>query len=281
MVKVFPIRCLIAAAITAVAGCTGVSFPEPVDAIENAGPPDIDLSQYELTFEDEFRKLDVSGRRCDTKWIAHTPWNGDFGSARFVDPSRNFPFATRQGLLRIEARNDPARGWESGLMAGWNTCDDGFSQQYGYFEIRTMLPAGDGFWPAFWLIGSDRSRFTAEIDVFEHHSARPDRFSSTVHVHPRAEGVKRVNVGKFHEVPAGTLYRGFNTYGVSIDETDIVFYFNRREIWRTPTLDEFRQPLYVLFNLAMEADEVTADTPPQAFMYVDYVRAYARKPASE
>ena len=70
--------------------CAGPGFPELKDALP-AGTPDIDLAGYEMTYEETFDKLDVPGRRCDSEWIAHTPWNGDFGSAIFVDPSRNFP----------------------------------------------------------------------------------------------------------------------------------------------------------------------------------------------
>jgi len=164
-----------------VAACAGSEFPKADDALP-ISEPDINLADYRLTFEDDFQKLDVSGRRCDSQWIAHTPWNGDFGSAVFVDPSRDFPFKTKRGLLRIEARKEPGTGWLSGLLSARNTCDEGFSQQYGYFEIRAMLPPGDGFWPAFWLIGVNRENYTAEIDVFEHHGVRPDQFVSTLHV---------------------------------------------------------------------------------------------------
>jgi len=105
-----------------VSGCTVVEFPEARDATP-AVEPDIDLAKYTLTFEEEFRRVDVSAWRCDTRWIAHTPWKGDFGAARFADPSRGFPFMTKKGLLRIEARNDPALGWQSGLLSARNTCD--------------------------------------------------------------------------------------------------------------------------------------------------------------
>lgn len=258
------------------AACAGPDFPEPVDALP-AVEPDIDLSQYKITYEENFNRLDISGRRCDSEWIAHTPWNGDFGSAVFVDPSRGFPFKTKKGLLRIEAQKDPSHGWLSGLLSGYNTCDEGFTQKFGYFEIRTMLPAGDGFWPAFWLIGVDRENYTAEIDIFEHHGVNPDQFASTVHVYPRAEGVSEVNLSYTHKVPENALVSGFNTYGVSIEEEDTVFYFNRKEIWRVKTSEEFKQPLYILLNLAMDAGETTDMTPSPAFMYVDYVRVYAKK----
>jgi beta-glucanase (GH16 family) len=272
----------IGAALMALAGtaCAGPDFPQAVDALP-AEQSDIDLSNYKITYEENFNRLDVSGRRCDSEWIAHTPWNGDFGSAAFVDPSRGFPFKTKKGLLRIEARKDPSHGWLSGLLSGYNTCGEGFTQQYGYFEIRTMLPAGDGFWPAFWLIGVNRENYTAEIDIFEHHGVRPDQFASTIHVYPRTEGVAEVNRSNTYKVPQNALVSGFNTYGVSVEEDDMVFYFNRKEIWRIETGEEFKQPLFILLNLAMDARETTDLTPTPAHMYVDYVRVYAKKDGAE
>ena len=262
-----------------VAGCatTTAPFPSLESAYEPAGADDISLTDYALTFEDEFDRLDASGRRCDTRWIAHTPWGGDFGAAAFMDPSRGFPFVTQEGMLRIEARKEEGR-WLAGLLSSHNTCGEGFAQKFGYFELRAKLPPeADGFWPAFWLIGVDRSRYTAELDVFEQHSMRPERLVSSVRVHARAEGVEPHHVYSMYHAPEGSLSDGFNTYGVSIEEEEIVVYFNRREIWRTATPEEFKQPMYILFNLAMEPGEISENTPEQAFMYVDYVKVYARQ----
>lgn len=237
----------------------------------------IDLSDYELTFEEEFDALDVSGRGCDTRWIAHTPWNGDFGAAIFTDPSARFPFTVEDGVLRIEASKDTDGKWYSGLLSSWNTCDEGFAQAYGYFEIRARLPAGSGFWPAFWLIGVDRERYTAEIDVFEYHSIRPSRFSSTLHVHPRADDIERYNEFFLTEVEPGSLAEDFHLWGVSLEEDELVLYFDRREIGRAPMREEYRQPMFVLLNLAMDKGEITSETPDTDYMYVDYVKVYAKR----
>ena len=266
-----------AAAFLLAAACTNVEMPDTSQS-SLTGPPDIDLSQYERTFTEDFNRLDASGRRCDTRWIAHTPWGGDFGYARFADPSRGFPFIAHRGVLRIEARKEPDGKWLSGLLAARNTCGEGFSQKYGYFEARAMLPEGDGFWPAFWLMARDSEEYSAEIDVFEHHAGiEPERFSSTLHVHPKAEGVRRLQKGNLHEVPEGFLSKRFNLYGVDITEENIVIYFNRQEIWRAETPPEMNAAFFPLINLAMDEGYTTDETPSPAFMYVDYVHAYQRK----
>ncbi|MGO7202060.1 glycoside hydrolase family 16 protein, partial [Rhizobium ruizarguesonis] len=75
----------------------------------------LNINAYQLTFEESFDSLDVSawGERS-SRWIAHTPWNGDFGDARFTDPAPGFPFTTDQGILKIEARKEADGTWRSG-----------------------------------------------------------------------------------------------------------------------------------------------------------------------
>src|SRR5690606_22264058 len=71
----------------------------------------LDLSGYRLTFEENFDTLDVSAWGPGTRWIAHTPWYGDFGDAKFTDPQPGFPFTIKDGVLRIEARKGEDGKW--------------------------------------------------------------------------------------------------------------------------------------------------------------------------
>src|ERR1700722_17875043 len=75
----------------------------------------LDLSNAKLTFDEEFDTLSVSSRGPDTRWIAHTPWYGDFGDASFADPEPGFPFTVSNGVLNIEARKRADGKWQSGL----------------------------------------------------------------------------------------------------------------------------------------------------------------------
>ena len=123
----------------------------------------LELEDYELVFNDEFDKpLDVSAWGPNTRWIAHTPWKGDFGDAAFNDPAPDHPFTVKDGVLRIEARRmkhalPGVRPWRSGLLASNDPNGRGFSLQYGYFEICAKLPDSKGVWPAFWLSSQCRS----------------------------------------------------------------------------------------------------------------------------
>jgi hypothetical protein len=57
-------------------------------------PNAIDLSNYHITFNEDFSSFSISPWGPNTRWIAHTPWNGDFGDAQFADPVAGFPSRT-------------------------------------------------------------------------------------------------------------------------------------------------------------------------------------------
>ncbi|KAB1069588.1 glycoside hydrolase family 16 protein [Methylobacterium planeticum] len=255
----------------AVAACAILAAPLRAEA-----PPigsEIDLSGWSRTFSEEFDSLDISARGPGTRWIAHVPWGGDFGDARFTDPAPGFPFTTRDGVLRIEARK-VGNVWRSGLIASVDPQGRGFAQRYGYFEIRARMPEGEGVWPAFWLVGIDRSTATAEIDVLEYYGAKPDLFKSVAHVWNR-DG-SRPHYSDWSRSPAPGATTAFNTYGVDVEEDWITVYFNRRAVWRTPTKPEHRQPLYVMANLALGGGFPIDRTPDPSVFEIDYIRVYAR-----
>lgn len=240
--------------------------------------PPLDLSEYRLTFDENFDKLDVSAWGPGTRWIAHTPWSGDFGDARFADPRPNFPFTVKDGVLRIEAKKLKDGKWRSGLLASVDEKFRGFSQKYGYFEIRTKLPAGMGLWPSFWLIGVDRTTHTSELDVFEHHGHMPYRFSSAVQVWDRVDSSKTKGEGHLTQVPEGSLSEKFNTFGALIEPEWVRIYFNREQVWKTPTPTRFHQPMFILLNLAMGSGWPIDKAPNPSWMYVDYVKVWSKDP---
>lgn len=232
----------------------------------------LDLDGMSLSFEDEFDTLEVSPWGPGTRWIAHTPWSGDFGGARFADPGKETPFSVENGILAIKASRGTDGKWQSGLLASVDTKGNGFSQRYGYFEMRARLPSGRGLWPAFWLIGKDRSRYTAEIDILEYYGDKPNGYSSTVHVWHR-DGRHYSRHSRIDVFPAADPGE-FHTYGVKIDPDWIRFYFDRDMVWKTQTQPEHRQPLYMLVNLALVDGPTKELAPDPSIMQVDYVRAW-------
>ncbi len=242
------------------------------------GPP-LDLGHFTLVFEDTFRTLDVTARGPGSKWIAHTPWNGDFGDAPFTDPQPGFPFTATPAGLRIEARKEADGKWRSGLLASADPDGNGFSQPFGYFEMRAKLPDAPGVWPAFWLdsyIPKGSSDPSIEIDVLEYYGKFPDGFQSSVHIWPHDHTPPHVTTETIH-VPGHSLGADYHTYGASVGKDWIIIYLDGQEQWRTPTPVEHKHGLMMLLNLALGGGWPIDQTPSPSVLEVDYVRAYAWK----
>lgn len=241
-------------------------------------PSTIDIDKLKLTFNEEFDSLSVSPWGPNTRWIAHTPWAGDFGDARFVDPILGiFPFTINDGILRIEARKNAKGEWESGLLASADSNGKGFSQQYGYFEARAKLPPGRGVWPAFWIhtINDPKATSKVELDVIEYYGHANSRYQIATHNWPLQAGVKSTGDGLFVDVPPNSLTEDFNTFGVLVRKDVSIFYLNRKEVWRGTTPAELDRPMLILVNLALGSGWPIKDTPNPSYMYVDYIRAYS------
>jgi hypothetical protein len=245
--------------------------------VQPAAAATLDLSEYRVSFDENFSHLDVSSQGPGTRWIAHTPWHGDFGDAQFVDPGQNFPFTTMDGSFVIELRKDNDGRWRSGLLASVDGSGHGFAQQYGYFEMRAKLPRGPGLWPAFWLdsqIPDTSSDPSVEIDVIEQYGQFPAAYNSTLTVWPKAGGGDRQSAMHINNVPSGVMSSGFHTYGVLVGRSQTIFYFDRNEVWRTPTPAAHRHPLMILVDLGLGGGWPTDKSPSPAFMSIDYIRAY-------
>lgn len=226
------------------------------------------------TFEDNFQHLDVSPSGPGTRWIAHTPWNGDFGDASFANPGPDSPFSTDDKGLTITAKKDAKGHWQSGLLSSTDPQSHGFAATYGYFEMDATFPPGKGTWPAFWLLTADRNADPdIEIDVIEYLGLKTDRFQATVTVRPKGGRPAR-STWKFISVPPGSLVGTPHAYGVAVGHKDIVFFLDRKEVWRTPTPAEHTKPLGVLLNLALGSGYPIDETPNPSKMVVSKVSYY-------
>src|ERR1700744_6759790 len=90
---------------------------------------------------EDFNEESISAHRIGpARWTAHTPWNGDFGDARFLDPGPNGPFKVKDGMLSTTTTKDNAGHWTSGLIAAADASGAGTGTRYGYFEARMKMP---------------------------------------------------------------------------------------------------------------------------------------------
>ena len=251
-----------------------------------ADGPRLDLAGYELTFDDEFSKPDVvdhgpfSQHMPGMRWIAHTPWNGDFGEAQFADPGPGGPFSFGPNGLTITAIKQDNGRWRSGLICSVDrdgAGQQGFSQKFGYFEMRAKLPDGPGTWPAFWLVGVDKSNGSAELDVLEYYGKFPAGFHTTLHFWKKVGGTGEEHIV---EVPEHSLTRDFHNYGVLIEADRMRFFLDRVQYLELPTPVEFKQPMYMLANLALGGGWPIDELKSPAVLQIAYIKAYREKSIS-
>lgn len=115
-------------------------------------------------------------------WQAVTA-GGGFGNneLQFYTP-RPENVRTRDGQLEIEARKEKFRAhpYTSGMVqtkASWTYCR---------VEIRAKLPAGQGLWPAFWMLPVDMDGAggwpaCGELDIMELLGQQPGTMYATLH----------------------------------------------------------------------------------------------------
>lgn len=260
-------------------GSVTIDHNAPAPPLDSDGPKTLDLKGYKLTFDEEFDKLDVSATGPGTRWIAHTPYFGDFGDARFADPGPNSPFSVKDSVLTIEAKKVGDR-WQSGLLSSVDPKGNGFSQKYGYFEMRAKLPKGDGTWPAFWMndvtMLKDPSHKVdqIEIDVLEQYGLWTEAMHATVHWW-RADGTHSAfaTTATVHDITDG-----YHNYGLMWTRENLIWYFDGVEVFRRPTPVELQShEEYLMINLALGGGWPIDKTPNPSRMLVKYVRAYAKK----
>ncbi|MDB5455841.1 MAG: endo,3,4-beta-glycanase, partial [Caulobacter sp.] len=243
------------------------------------------------TFNEDFNSLSLVNPATGAGvWRPHLGYGGETGIGSFTLPrngeqqiytSPQFqgqasaplglnPFSTDNGVLTIKGEKVPgdvsSKIWGYSYTSGLLTTQTSFTQKYGYFEIRADVPQGQGLWPAFWLLPEKYSG--QEIDVLEAIGSEPTVANTAVH---GGTG----DHGKANFVPNA---EGFHTYGVMWSASDLVYYIDGAEVWRTPTPWNMDQPMYMLVNLAVGGNwpgSPDASTPWPGEYKIDYIRAYA------
>ena len=192
------------------------------------------LEGMELTFEENFntlsRYLDIDGNiTCEqdgigiwqsvyhfcSRTIPSNYENEIYIDQNFIDylnktsqssTSATNPVTVKDGIVTIEAKPSDATilkaaGSWAKYTSGLLTTQFSFSQQYGYFEMRAQVPAGEGLWPAFWLLPIDKS-WPPEIDVMESFGGKNNRNEGGLtQIHYASHTINKSGLcGKWHDV---------------------------------------------------------------------------------
>lgn len=154
--------------------------------------------------------------------------------------------------------------------------------QYGRMEARIKLPAGQGTWPAFWMLGTDLGKVgwpnSGEIDIMEGKGAASTMLWGTIHG-PGYSGGNCISNQVMLDSP---LSDGYHTYAIEWRKNSIEWFVDGTSyaVLTPASLSGrqwvFNKPFFVILNLAM-GGMFGGETDPDvtiARMSIDYVRYY-------
>ena len=186
-----------------------------------------------------------------------------------------------QGNLAIVARREPYLGQQ--YTSARLLTRGRFQQAYGKFEARIKLPAGQGLWPAFWLLGANVDSVSwpacGEIDIMEAKGQEPLVAHGSLHGPGYSGGAAITRSTPLPDT-------GFHVYAIEWDKEQIAFLLDGVAYEIVPAANipnglrwVFDHEFYLILDLAVGgtyAGNPTAATPFPQTMLVDYVRVYQR-----
>jgi len=287
----------IVALATAIA-CSSGGTPATVPPSTTPPPTTPPLATtWTLVWSDEFEG--AAGSRVDaTKWShdlgdgcasGNCGW-GNSEKEYYTDVPENVSL-DGAGHLRIVARQAP-----TGLTCYYGPCRytsgkittrGKLSAAPGRAEARIKLPAGQGLWPAFWMLGSGFPAVPwptcGELDIMEFKGSTPNAMSSAVHG-PGYSG--NTPFARTLSVPGGNFTADFHTFGVEWDAETVRFSVDGTTHYSVGRADLLQrgssilgQPYFLILNLAVGGHfdgDPQSDAILPATMLVDWVRVYGR-----
>jgi beta-glucanase (GH16 family) len=165
-----------------------------------------------------------------------------------------------------------------------------FSQAYGRFEARIKIPAGQGIWPAFWMLGEniapDGWPKCGEIDIMENIGKEPGINHGSLHGPGSTSATSDLTATI--ALPAGKkLSDAFHIYAAEWEPGTIRFYLDKKLYatfnpaqWPAGGTWVFDHSFFLILNVAVGGDWPGSPDATSAFpqkMLVDYVRVYKGK----
>jgi len=265
----------------------------------NPKPTTPPKDDWTLVWSDEFdgkgTNLDTNGVDLD-KWGYQLGTGSQYGLDGWGNNEQQYyraeNIAVEDGVLKVTAQQEQFEG--KPYTSGRLFTDPTFSQTYGKFEARMKLPAGEGLWPAFWMMPQDSVygvwASSGEIDIMEARGRLLGEIGGALHYGGTWPNNKFA--AKTYHFPEGEDITDYHVYGLEWEPGELRWYvdgelyqtINNWDSWGEDQPAKyafpapFDQPFYMILNLAVGGnydggrEPGASDLPAE--MLVDYVRVY-------
>ena len=278
---------------TVLACCLGCGCSADRLAIPTAPPPPSPAG-WTLVWSDEFSSPDGSAPD-PSKWTYDTGGKG-WGNTELECYTNRLQNAQINGgnlVITAQQENAPfvcSDGSTNSYTSARLKTQGLFSQAYGRFEARIKVSAGQGMWPAFWMLGKDITTAgwptSGEIDIMENIGKEP----GTVHgsLHGPSTTTRTSDATSIFTLPAGQAFADdFHLFAVEWERGVVRFYVDSN-LYATFTESQwpaggtwvFDHPFFIILNVAVGGNWPGSPDSSTVFprhLLVDYVRVYTRQ----
>jgi beta-glucanase (GH16 family) len=154
-------------------------------------------------------------------------------------------------------------------ISGELNSHNSFSQKYGLFEMNAKLPAGQGFWPAFWLL-PENGQWPPELDIMENLGQNTSSVYTTVHSNTISGGYTA------QQDPINDTTQA-HTYAVDWEPDYVTWYIDGKQVDKVATPSDMNLAMYMELNLAVGGywpGSPDASTNFNNTMQVNWVKVY-------
>ncbi|WP_158750476.1 family 16 glycosylhydrolase [Acidobacterium sp. S8] len=261
-----------------------------------AGTLHAQVQHEQLVWSDEFNSTSSPTPPNSSNWTFETGGNG-WGNHELetycaydssqppCDAAKPNAFVGGDGYLHIVARSDAQGQYTSARLKS-----EGLqSFQYGRIESRIKVPKGQGFWPAFWMLGDSETTAhwpaCGELDIMENIGKEP----ATIHGSIHGIGFIGTPISLTYTLPKQQAFGDdFHIFGLIWSPGKIQYYvddpaniyasFTPADLPKNAVWPFDNGKFFFLLNFAIGGDwpgnPDAASKFPQD-MLVDYVRVYA------
>ena len=244
---------------------------------------DVLLESHSLVFSDEFNAATLDAGKWNTafqwgpdvvimdelQYYVDTQEEPDFGYDPFMMTGNELVITSVQTPpdLSADANGQP-------YLSGAMTSQGLFDFQRGYAEIRAKLPDGRGFWPGFWMLGTEFVDLKPQLYVMEN---RGDNGSLVYHRYNYTNADGEFIASDLYRTPGEDFINEFHTYGVQWTEDAITWYVDGNAVQTLVDTQIPAQDMYLILNQTVggwlpEAPDETTEFPGE--YVIDYVRVY-------